>query len=120
MSICKHILFCGTLLLISIQSHSQDVDSLSFFSPAQEFKPKRFRLAAGAVGATYTGFSIALYNTWYKKFDQSEFHFFNDWNEWNNVDKAGHIYTAHAQALLTYKAAKWTGIDESWNWPNCD
>jgi len=92
---------------------SQKIDSLAFFSPAPEFNAQRFRLAAGAIGVTYTGFSIALYNTWYKKFDQKEFHFFNDWGEWNNVDKAGHVYSAHAQALLSYKAAKWTGMSES-------
>lgn len=92
---------------------SQKVDSLSFFSPSPEFNTQRFRLAAGAIGATYTGFSIALYNTWYKNFDQSSFHLFNDWGEWNNIDKVGHIYSAHVQALLSYKAAKWTGINDS-------
>lgn len=93
-------------------SFSQNADSLSFFTPSHDFNTQRFTLAATAAGISYTGFSIALYNTWYKEFDRESFHFFNDWNEWHNVDKAGHVYSAHMQALLSYKAAKWTGLDE--------
>ena len=94
-------------------SFSQSADSLSFFSPSPDFNKQRLTLAATAAGLSYTGLSIALYQTWYKDFDQEGFHFFNDWNEWRNVDKAGHVYSAHAQALMSYKAAKWTGMEES-------
>lgn len=100
-------------LFLSSVCFGQNPDSLSFFAPAQQFNKQRFNLAAGSIGATYTGLSLALYHTWYKDFDQDRFHFFNDWREWRNVDKLGHIYSAHAQALLGYKAAKWTGMSES-------
>ena len=104
------IVWC--FLLLSGNSFGQRVDSLSFFTPATEFNKTRFRVAVGSAGVAYTGFSIGLYNAWYRNFDQDRFHFFNDWAEWHNVDKLGHVYSAHMQSLLLYKAAKWTGIDD--------
>src|SRR5574343_1127104 len=41
--------------------------------------------------ATYT----ALNKAWYKGYPKSKFHFFNDMNEWNGMDKAGHVWTAY-------------------------
>ncbi len=66
----------------------------------------------GVSATTYTGFSIGLYNSWYKQYPQESFHFFNDWGEWENMDKYGHFYTSHFQAALCYKGAKWTGLSE--------
>ncbi len=56
-----------------------------------------------AVGAT------SLYFAWYKDYDQDGFHFFNDWGEWNNMDKAGHVFSAYSQTLLVFKGAQWAG-----------
>jgi hypothetical protein len=40
-------------------------------------------------GLTLTG----LYSLWYKDYQNSSFHFFNDNNEWMGIDKLGHAYT---------------------------
>lgn len=80
--------------------------------PSDTLISKKFNAALGFGVATYTGFSIGLYNTWYKKFDQSSFHLFNDWGEWNQMDKAGHIHTAYLQGVLCYKGTKWTGMNK--------
>ena len=45
--------------------------------------------------AAYGGTMIALYSTWYKNYPQSHFHFFNDNNEWLQIDKAGHTWSAY-------------------------
>ncbi len=42
----------------------------------------------------------------------SSFHLFNDWGEWEHMDKAGHVYSGYFQSLLTYKGARWTGLNE--------
>jgi hypothetical protein len=85
----------------------------SFFTPSDTFNQKRFNYAIGISAATYTGFSIGLYNTWYKQYPQEGFHIFNDWGEWNNMDKVGHLYTAYFQGVLCYKGAKWTGLSDN-------
>ena len=92
---------------------AQDDHSLQFFEQADSFHQQRFNLALTGAAVSYTGFSIALYNTWYKQFPRSSFHFFNDCGEWNNMDKAGHIYTAYIQGVLCYKGAKWTGLSDN-------
>lgn len=84
----------------------------SFFAPSDTFNQKRFNYALGFSSATYTGFSIGLYQAWYKQYPQESFHTFNDWGEWNNMDKVGHIYTAYFQGVLCYKGAKWTGLSD--------
>lgn len=82
------------------------------FEPSDTLNRKRLNWALGVSATTYTGFSIGLYNAWYKKYPQQSFHFFNDWGEWENLDKYGHFYTSYFQGALCYKGAKWTGLSE--------
>jgi hypothetical protein len=110
----KKICLFLSLFFMAINICSQEnLQTPSFFEPADSFNQKRFNLAISAAAVGYTGFSVALYNTWYKQYDRSSFHFFNDGGEWNNMDKAGHIYTAYFQSVICFKAAKWTGLNES-------
>ncbi len=103
----------GLFLFLTFNSFCQKNDTLSFFQPAEALDPPRLRLAIGTAALSYTGFSLGLYHSWYKQYPTSSFHLFDDWGEWANVDKAGHIYSAHMQASLLYKASRWTGLDES-------
>ena len=88
-------------------------DSLSFFEASPSFHKKRYNTALGFSIGTYSAFSYGLYNAWYSQFDQESFHLFNDWGEWENIDKYGHLYTSYFQGVLCYKGAKWTGLSES-------
>ena len=103
----------GSLMLlcaVPLSGQSNVIDQ--FFTPPDTLNKKRFNLALTSSSLIYTGFSIGLYNTWYKQYPQTKFHLFNDWNEWNNMDKAGHLYTSYFQGVLCYKGAKWTGLAE--------
>ena len=53
---------------------------------------------------------VGLNEAWYKNQPRSAFHLFNDWNEWHNMDKWGHWYSAFSLSRLTYNGARWTGI----------
>lgn len=92
---------------------ADSIAPLAFFEISPEYSKKRFTAVTTFTGATFTTFSIGLYNVWYKQFEQEGFHLFNDWNEWNNMDKAGHVYTAYVQSSLCYQGAKWTGLSEN-------
>lgn len=120
----KRLLYIPFIALICIAtiapSHGQgqitEQDSISrvpFFKPAPKFDKFRFYSALGLTGTAWGGFSYALYNTWYRQFPQREFHFFNDLGEWNNMDKAGHIYTAYFQSNMWYTGSRWTGVGEN-------
>ncbi len=100
-------------LLCSAKGESQQKSAFNqFWEPADSFHNTRFYTALGATAGVSTGFTIGLYKTWYSEFPQSGFHFFDDLGEWNQIDKAGHIYTAYLQSHLFYKASRWTGVSE--------
>ena len=105
------IIITGTFCYSAFGQTSQ-IQNKGFFAPSDTFSQKRFNYALGISAATYTGFSIGLYHTWYKQYPQGKFHFFNDNGEWSNMDKIGHVYTAYFQGVLCYKGAKWTGLDD--------
>lgn len=64
-------------------------------------------------GAVYTIGSAALYQTWYKDYPLSSFHFFDDLGEWNNMDKAGHVFSSYNQTYLSYKGLRWAGLSKN-------
>ena len=63
-------------------------------------------------GLAYGIASIGMYQSWYKDSERSNLHLFNDWNEWNNLDKYGHSTTAYWYTSLAYKGGIWCGIPE--------
>ncbi|ULQ57559.1 YfiM family protein [Flavihumibacter rivuli] len=67
-------------------------------------------LVAGAHAAIWTGTYIALNKAWYADYEKQSFHFFNDGKEWNQMDKAGHVWTAYQLGRLSYGAWKWSGL----------
>lgn len=100
-------------LLLSAPLSAQDlpIEKRPFLAPADSFHNERFWTCAIAGTAIYTGFSIALYETWYKDFEITKFHTFNDWGEWRDMDKLGHLFTATMESRLAFGGSLWTGMD---------
>lgn len=88
-------------------------DDLHLLQPDTTVNKDRVILSSVIAGTTFIGSGIGLYQTWYSKYEQSPFHFFNDYGEWQHIDKLGHIYTSYFQATMSYKVAKWAGISET-------
>ena len=63
-----------------------------------------------AQASTYSVAMVGLYAAWYKDYDQSSFHFFNDVAEWKGMDKLGHAYSAYAESKASMELWRWTGI----------
>ena len=74
------------------------------------FQPKRFWLVTASGAAIYTATVIGLNAAWYKNHERSRFHLFNDWNEWQNMDKMGHAFTTYFESELCFRGALWTGL----------
>ena len=64
-------------------------------------RKKNIILNSTALGATSLSY-FGLYNLWYKKYPQTSFHFFNDIQEWNYMDKVGHIYSSYQVARKSH------------------
>lgn len=74
------------------------------------FNKKRLWIVAGANAAFYTASFIALNKAWYEDFPKTKFHFFNDNTEWNQMDKAGHVWTTYHVSRFAGEMWKWTGL----------
>lgn len=66
-------------------------------------------LTTSVSGAVAAGSVSALAAAWYKD-DRSGFRFFNDLNEWQQLDKAGHAATTWTVSLIVSDAYKWAGV----------
>ena len=54
---------------------------------------------------------IALSSAWYSQYEKTKFHTFNDFPEWKQVDKVGHLYSAYIESRASMEMWRWTGID---------
>lgn len=77
----------------------------------EQLKKNRIKwVAAGNIGG-YGGAMIGLYTAWYRNYPQSKFHSFNDWKEWKQVDKVGHLYGAYIESVGSMELWKWAGME---------
>jgi uncharacterized protein YfiM (DUF2279 family) len=106
------ILSCAIFSLgIAVPGLAQQTQGQSFFTPADSFDNRRFWIATGITTVAYTATVIGLNEIWYKQYPRSEFHFQNDWGEWHNVDKMGHLFTSYLYSSWVSDIARWTGIE---------
>ncbi|HXB95525.1 MAG TPA: DUF2279 domain-containing protein, partial [Puia sp.] len=81
-----------------------------FFKPSPTYNSGR--VAGIIISETIIGtaVTIGLNYLWYKKFPHSKFHYFNDNNEWLQVDKVGHATTAYNIAAIQSDLFHWAGV----------
>ncbi|PLX23851.1 MAG: DUF2279 domain-containing protein, partial [Salinivirgaceae bacterium] len=96
------ILFLISLLLSTIYLQGQEnTDSTSFIKP--------HHLIIGE--ATFYGASMLILNeAWYADYPRSDFHWFNDNNEWLQMDKIGHSYATYQIAYQNSYILQKTGM----------
>src|ERR1700730_15941568 len=88
------------VFLLSVIPEAQSQNG--FPEPANQYNPKRLR---GVVITEIAGgllVTTGLYYLWYRKHPRSHFHFFNDNQEWLQVDKWGHATTAYTVSAVQY------------------
>jgi len=64
-----------------------------------------------AQGVIYFGSMTGLYFLWYRDYAQSDFHFFNDNNEWLQMDKMGHFFSSYYLSRVMYSSYRWAGVE---------
>ncbi|MCW3110001.1 MAG: hypothetical protein JWQ09_4507, partial [Segetibacter sp.] len=74
---------------------------------------KRIRLIAAANIVGYGATMAGLYSDWYSNYPQTRFHFFNDNNEWKQIDKVGHAYSAYVESNGSIELWRWTGMNRN-------
>lgn len=99
----------GTLILVflfAFQSTGQ-----KFLEPADSLNKKRLITVSGTGGLAWAGSISALHFVWYKDFEKSKFHTFDDSREWNQMDKLGHMYTSWQFGRSIGDLYEWSGLD---------
>ena len=97
------IFFVGLFFNLNVLA-SEEIDSSCV-------NKKRLNTLIIGTGVAYGASLIALNNAWYKK-QRTSFHFFNDNAEWNQVDKAGHFYSAYQLSRFGNQLLLWTNLSE--------
>jgi uncharacterized protein YfiM (DUF2279 family) len=90
--------------------HSNAQDTIGFFDTPETYMPSRGKTVAIGLTSAYTLSMVGLYQLWYKDFPRSDFHFFNDNDEWLQVDKAGHLFSAYYLGTMGIGMMQWTGM----------
>ncbi|AXY74849.1 DUF2279 domain-containing protein [Paraflavitalea soli] len=92
----------------SLDTVPHTIDSSSF----HKYSGRKW-LVAGAHVALWGGSYIALNKAWYADYPKESFHFFNDNSEWQQMDKAGHVWTAYQMSRASGALWKWAGFSAS-------
>lgn len=96
------LLILFTSFQVSSQSNFLESDSL----------PNKSRLlgASTVIGTAWVGSILGLSAVWYKDSWGGGFKFFNDADEWLQMDKFGHAYTGNHISRNTYNVYRWAGL----------
>lgn len=60
----------------------------------------------------WAGTFVALNKAWYANYPKEKFHFFNDWEEWHQMDKLGHVWTTYQVSRASASSWHWAGFDK--------
>jgi len=99
-------IFLFVLCITAINSFAQE----DFFQPSPKYNSSRVVGTVITESVIATAATIGLNYLWYKKFPHSRFHFFNDNNEWLNMDKVGHATSAYNIAAIQGDVLHWGGV----------
>lgn len=72
---------------------------------------KRLYTVAGVHAVSYTGTMIGLGSVWYSNTAHTKFHWFNDNDEWLQMDKAGHMTSTYWMSGISAATFRWTGMN---------
>jgi uncharacterized protein YfiM (DUF2279 family) len=103
--LCCPFLFSQDTLAVNIKALPTSITS-TYPSPKKE----RIYLAAGATVVGFTAGMTILANAWYKDYPRVPFHFFNDINDWLQVDKAGHVFSSYTAGKWSMELWRWAGL----------
>lgn len=88
------------LLVLSISSFAQDT-----------LNKTRLKFFVAGNAAVYGTGVILINELWYKDYNRTNFHWFNDNDEWLQMDKLGHTYTSYYLSKVLTKGFTWTGLN---------
>ncbi|HEY5367784.1 MAG TPA: DUF2279 domain-containing protein [Hanamia sp.] len=74
------------------------------------YNKSRVRLVTTANIVVFGSALIGLNELWYANYPRSSFHFFNDNDEWLQMDKVGHAYSTYTESRAAMEMWRWAGL----------
>ncbi|HBS86495.1 MAG: hypothetical protein A2W91_19960 [Bacteroidetes bacterium GWF2_38_335] len=100
-NIFKNIFLLIAMILINQNVIAQQTDSIN--------KKRLYTIVAAESGAFCISLT-GLYAAWYKGYPSSSFHWFDDSDEWLQMDKCGHAYSSYYFNTILTEGFRWTGM----------
>ncbi len=104
-------LVCSSLN-IQVNAQAQEGSETPADTLTAEQKKRRLIGLSVGFGVGYAASLVALNHIWYSQDTRSSFQFHDDLLYWNQMDKAGHFYTAFHQSRAGIDALRWAGVQE--------
>ncbi|MEO7979132.1 DUF2279 domain-containing protein [Flavobacterium sp.] len=101
------LLFFLCFQLIEAQSKLEN-----FLTPSDTLNKRRQNTVVITETALASAALIGLNQIWYADYPKSDFHFINDNDEWLQMDKIGHMYSAYHLGRLGSETLSWSGADK--------
>jgi uncharacterized protein YfiM (DUF2279 family) len=92
-------------------SWSQNITT-DFFKPSDTLNQKRLNGVIISETILASATLVGLNQLWYADYPKSNFHFINDNNEWLQMDKAGHVFSAYHLSKFGADALHWSGVSK--------
>lgn len=102
---------CALLLSIALSGQAQN--KRSFFQASDTLHKGRLAGVISSEIALAAGSYIGLQQVWYKDVTKSKWHSFDDFREWQQMDKAGHAYTSYTLGQVGYDMLHWSGVNRN-------
>ena len=94
---------------MSFQSSEAQSKLESFLTPSDTLNKNRQNTVIITEAALASATLISLNQVWYADYPKSDFHFINDNDEWLQMDKIGHFYSAYHLGRFGAEALNWSG-----------
>lgn len=107
---CQRMRIGLKFLLFFLAGNTFSQDTLKFFCPSPEFNNNRFISVASLQVVGYGGSLALLSVAWYNDYSKSSFHSFDDFPEWLQMDKAGHLITSWYLGRISSDMYEWSGV----------
>lgn len=97
--------------LVSCSSFSQSKLN-DFLKPSDSLNKQRRNAVIISEASLGSLTLLGLNQLWYNDYDRSSFHTINDSEEWLQMDKLGHAFTAYQLGKFGSQALSWSGVEE--------
>lgn len=85
----------------------------TFFTASDTLNKSRRNTVLISEAVVSTATIVGLSQLWYADYEQSKFHTTNDNNEWLQLDKVGHAFTAYQMGKHGAQLLNWSGVNKN-------